>query len=364
MFKKFKEIFSKKYFTNKDRTFFVSTLSLLLESELTVKTALETIAISTKNKALTEIVNELVKAISGGESASAVLAKSNLLPETSVSLLKVGEDYGLFDEVIAIISEQYEDEQMFKRQLFSALLYPAFISLLAIAIAGVLSLFVLPRLATVFAQIRVPLPQITQIIIDLGQFLDEFGVQTGLIFVSILLITIYILFLNHKTRKYGDLLLLRIPILRELLKQIELSRVFKNMALIIEAGGTIIDALTSAKTISFLSVYRTYFEKLHAQIKGGNSFAESFKKIDKNGKFIPYTLQQIINNSEQVGKLPFSFRKISDSLKSRIDTTAQNFTKLLEPMMIFIIWLGVLVIALAVILPIYSIINSIQGLTN
>ncbi len=161
-----------------------------------------------------------------------------------------------------------------------------------------------------------------------------------------------------KTKNIGKYILFSLPGVNRLIKEVELARFGYLLGTLLDAGLPVTHALNSLASTTEYPEYRTLYELLRLSVEDGNSFQKSFVSFRRIDSFIPATVQQIIVAGEQSGTLSKALLNIGQSYETKSDITTKNLTVILEPILLVIVWLGVVSVALAVILPIYSLIGG------
>ena len=133
------------------------------------------------------------------------------------------------------------------------------------------------------------------------------------------------------------------------------------MGTLLQAGLPVLEALSSLKDSGTLRPYSKIYTYLHDEIQDGRSFEECFSINKKIKKYIPGPIQSLISVGERSGSLGKIFLNISENFEAKTELTTKNLSVILEPLLLVIVWLGVVAVALAVILPIYSLVG---GLSN
>ena len=139
------------------------------------------------------------------------------------------------------------------------------------------------------------------------------------------------------------------PIINRLMQEVEIARFTYILGTLLSAGLPIMDAMHSVCEATTLPFYRKLYLFLRESISEGNSFQKAFTQRKNISKFIPHVLQQVIVAGEKSGNLASSLLKVANVYEEKTDITAKNLTVLLEPLMLIIIWMGVMTVALAVI---------------
>jgi type IV pilus assembly protein PilC len=344
-----------------EKDYLIEQLSLLLSSGMNTASAISAIREEMKSKSMKKILDIMLDNINSGMSLAATLNEANIFPKHIVSLIKIGEKSGKLSENLKVVAINQQKDRDFKSKVVSAMMYPVFVFGLTIAIGIGIAWFILPNLAKVFGSLKIELPIITKILIGFGKFLGEYGA----IFVPSVIVLgfflVFIFFIFPKTNFLGQYLLFFIKPVRKLLVEAELARfgyVFGNLLL---AGLPIVDALLSIQNATLLYKYKKFYKHLTERIEEGSSFQKSFKAYKKSNDLLPYSMQQLIVASELSGSLPETFIKIGKIYEEKTENTTKNLTVLLEPILLVIVWLGVVTVALAVILPLYSLIGGLNS---
>lgn len=333
---------------------------MLLSAGMPVVTALSAIEKEIKSRRLKKIIEKVSANIEAGSSISTALDSVGIFPQSAISLIRIGEQSGRLAENLEVVAREQRREKEFRSKLGSAMMYPLFVLSLTVVVGLGIAWFILPRLATVFAQLKIDLPVITRWLIGLGTFLGQYGtiVIPALLFAGLL--TLFFLFIFSKTKFLGQQILFRLGPISRLLTEVELSRFGSLLGSLLEAGLPVLESLESLRESSTFYRYKKFYAFLNEKVKEGNSFAKCFALYKNTDALIPVPIQQLIITSEQSGKLPATFKKIGGIYEAKIETTTKNITTLFEPILLVIVWLGVVAVALAVILPIYSLIGGFK----
>ncbi len=360
--KKSKNIFSNWKFIGlgKERDYFLENLSGLLASGMPIMDAILAVRGEIKSKKLVKIIDQVGEDIQNGLPLSEALVNSEMFSEHVGSLISIGERSGKLVENLKIIAVEQGKERDLKSKLRSATMYPLFVLGLTLIVGTGIAWFILPKLAIVFSQLKLNLPLITKILIKVGLFLNVYGLYAIPAFFILLFILFYFIFTFSKTRFIGESLLFILPGIKSLLKETELARFGYLLGTLLSAGLSPTKALHSLSEATSLSRYKKFYLYLEDSIADGNSFKKSFAQYKKIHGLLPVPIQQLIIAGEQSGSLSMTLVKIGKDYEAKTDTTAKDLTIILEPILLVIVWLGVLAVAFAVILPIYSLVGGLN----
>lgn len=341
-----------------ERDQFLENFSLLITSGMGVLVALESLKADARSSTMRRVISDLHDDVDSGKSLSKAFEVSGLLPPEVVSLIRIGEEAGRLPENLKLISIQQQKERLFQSKLISAMIYPMLIFTVTILVGLVIAWFVLPRLSIVFGQLQIELPAITRAMISLGQFLGSYGAIAVPGTIVAILIMIYLVFLAPGTRIIGERLILALPGLRRIIVEVELARFGYIMGSLLNAGLPVLETLQSLANSTSVISYRRLYQHLKTSIEEGNSFRKSLDSFRDTRTLVPIPIQQLISAAEQSGSLSESFLKISSVYEEKTDVTTKNLVVVIEPMLLVTVWLGVVLVAVAVIMPIYKLVGD------
>lgn len=338
----------------------IGDLSITLSSGMDLISALISIKEESSSKSFRKLIDSMIDGIKNGSQLWKAIENTKLYPSYVISLIKIGEESGRLPENLKLIVNQLEKQKSLRSKIISALIYPVLVLSLTVVIGTGIAWFILPKLAGVFGSLKIELPLITKILIAVGLFLGKYGIVFVPLLIGFLAFSIYLIFVYSKTKFMGEYVILHLPIFKKLYQEIEVTRMGFLLGTLLNAGITIIEAFESLSQATTSLIYSKFYIFLQSKVAQGNSIQESFNLYKDSKKLIPGHVIQMISTSEQAGLLPDTLLKISEIYQEKIDDTTKNLATLLEPILLIIVWLGVLFVALAVILPIYSLIGGLN----
>ncbi len=347
-----------------ERDQFLENFSLMVTSGMGVLVALESLKTDARSATMRRVIGDILTDVDSGMSLSKAFAVSGLLPAEVISLIRIGEEAGRLPENLKVVATQQQKERLFQSKLISAMIYPMLIFTVTILVGLVIAWFVLPRLSTVFGQLQIELPTITKAMIALGEFLGAYGAIAVPAAVVLLFLGIYLVFFAPGTRIVGERLILAIPGFRRIIIEVELARFGYITGTLLQAGLPVVETLQSLANSTAVISYRRFYQHLKTSIEEGNSFRKSLDSFRDTRTLVPIPIQQLISASEQSGSLAESFLKISSVYEEKTDVTTKNLVVVVEPMLLVIVWLGVVLVAVAVIMPIYTLVGDFNTGTS
>ena len=352
--------FFKTFGVGKEKDYFIENLSLMLASEMPITVALLAMKEEIRSKKLLKIVAEMEADVSGGMHVWRAFEKTYLFPGYIISLIKIGEESGKLNENLKVISIQQAKDRLLKQRIRSAMLYPVIVFSLTLVIGTGIAWFILPRLASVFLNLRLKLPLPTRLLIAAGKFLSVWGYIAVPALIVFFILFFFLIFGNPKTKFLGQKFLFVLPGVKGLIQEVELTRFGYVMGTLLSAGIPVVQATDLLSEVSTFEVYKKFYSFCKLSLEEGNSLQKTFHSYKNSVKLIPVPVQQIVISGEQSGKLEQIFFSIAKNFEEKSENSTKNLTVILEPVLLVIVWLGVATIALAVILPIYNLIGGLQ----
>lgn len=352
--------FFKNFGLTKSRDEFIENLNMLMNSGMSITGAISSIAKETRNTRMKKILEEILFDIESGSAVWKALLKTELFKDYTISLIRLGEESGKFLENLKVVTLELEKNREFSSKVRSALMYPAFVLGLTGFIGVGISWFILPKLAKVFDQLNIKLPLITKLLIGFGVFLGEHGKYVVPLVVIFLGVLAYFIFVFPKTKEAGEIILFSLPGVKGLMAEVEIARFGYLLGTLLDAGLQVTQAIDSLASASSSIRYKRFYEHLRDSVDMGNSFEKSFTSYKKIDKLIPTAIQQLVISGEQSGNLHGTLLRIGQVMEEKSETTTKNLTIIMEPVLLIIVWAGVVSVAFAVILPIYSLVGGIS----
>jgi type II secretory pathway component PulF len=351
--------YSARHFAFKDREYFVENLALLLKAAVPLGQALASLEQTSRTKQMKRALKEMQADIEAGEPLAVSLEKSGVVSAQTLSLVRLGEQSGHLVENMQLAAEQEEKRHFFHSKVRSALIYPGFVLGLTIIVGLSVAWFLLPRLSNTFSQLQVGLPVISKYMIGLGVFLKEHGVIAVPAVFLVLGLVAYILFGLPQTKVLGQRLLFLIPGISRLLREVEVAQFGYLLGTLLDAGLPITKAVRLLAQSSNAKQYSKFYEYLAQSLEDGQTFQQSMAGYESISKLFPPSVQQMVIAGERSGSLSQVLKTIGRTFEQKSDVTTQNLEAILEPIMLVVVWVGVMAVAVAVILPIYSLIGGL-----
>lgn len=299
---------------------------------------------------MSKMIDNLIREIEGGNTfADALQKQDGTFSKVYIQLVKAGEAGGVLDEVLQRLADNLEKSKEFRSKTQGALIYPAIVVVAMMAVVSVLMIFVVPKLTEMYSDFGADLPFATQLLMDISSFFVNFW------WLMLLCIFGAISFIRSwgktKTGRYKiDRFLLDLPLFGTLKKKIVLTEFARTLSLLLSAGISLLDSLRIVNDAIENVVYNDAFNEAAQQVEKGVSLAQAVGSYD----IIPPILSQMIAVGEQTGKLDEVLLKLSTYFQSESEQAVKNLTTAIEPLLMVVLGIGVAIIMIAVIMPIYN----------
>lgn len=349
----------KYHISPKYRDYFTSNLALLLDAAVPVQEALTSLQETGKSAELKGALEQMKHDIDEGMPLWKAMERSGIVSSQTLALVQLGEQSGKLIQNLKVASRQEEKQRIFRSKVRSALLYPSFVLGLTILVGVGVAWFLLPRLAETFSQLNVTLPFISRIFIGLGIFLKANGLWAIPAAAALLALIGYLLFGFSKTRSLGQRLVFHIPGISKLMYEVEIARFGYLLGTLLQAGLSVTESLESMQRATAAPRYQKLYTYLHRTIEEGYSFKSALVKYPHINTVLPPPVQQMLIAGERSGSLPETLANIGHIYEEKADISTANLEAVLEPILLIFVWIGVMGVAVAVILPIYSLIGGL-----
>lgn len=343
----------------KYRDYFTSNLALLLNASVPVQEAFISLGETSKSGELKGALEQMKHDIDEGMPLWKAMERSGIVSTQTLALVQLGEQSGKLIQNLQVASRQEEKQRIFRSKVRSALLYPGFVLGLTLLIGIGVAWFLLPRLAQTFSQLDVTLPLISRIFIGIGIFLKTNGYWAIPVGAAVMGLIVYLLFGFPKTRSLGQRLVFHIPGVSKLMYEVEVARFGYLLGTLLQAGLSVTESLESMQRATAAPRYQKLYKYLHGSIEEGYSFKSALLKYRHVNTVLPPPVQQMLIAGERSGSLPETLSSIGSIYEEKADISTANLEAVLEPILLLFVWVGVMGVAVAVILPIYSLVGGL-----
>ena len=335
---------------------FVSHLKTMVKAGLSLIDALRILSEEIENKKLRKVIGQIREGVEEGLQLSEVLARyPKIFPAIYVSMISAGETAGRMETALEQVSIQMKKSHELTSRIRGAMMYPAVIVAAMIGISIEVVVFILPKLLIMFKDFGAKLPLPTRILIFITDSTQKYGLWM-LAIIIILVITAIWLIKKPKIKKVVHAANLRLPIIGGIIKKINLARFTLTLSSLLESTIPIIDATRISSEVLGNVIYKESLVSVSESLKKGESLSDILRRFPK---IFPPMVTEMIMVGERAGKTEDMLRELAEFYGNEVDTTMRNFTTIIEPIIILGLGLAVAGIAVAVIMPMYSLAENI-----
>lgn len=326
-------------------------LAIMLETGVTLPDALDCILAQSSRPGVRELIEDVATLVKQGtDFSSAISRHPRSFPRLYVALVRAGEKSGSMPRMLARASAYLRDENDTRRRIKGALTYPAIMFGFACMVTLALMVFVLPRFTAIYAAKRAALPTPTRILMATSDFL----VGNWMVLVPAVLSAVVGLVIYVRTPGGRDLwhsLQLRLPLLGSMLRQMHLARGLRMMGTMTGAGVTLVDSVEVTQELSDNSRFRELWSRVSQQIQVGKQISEPLA----DSPLVPPSVAQMLRSGEKSGKLAMVMEQVAGFSEQELKDRIIEVTRYIEPAMIVLMGAIIGGVALALLLPIFSI---------
>ena len=332
-------------------TEFAGELATLQEAGLPILASLRSLEEQEKSKTFKKVIGSVADDIEGGATLSEAMAMyPGCFDRLFVGMIAAGEKGGVLEMILTRIAEFMEKAQRLKSRVKSAMIYPSVVLGFAFAIVLFLMMFVVPRIESVLRELTGgQLHALSRAVFGIASWVaNDFGwlVLIGIPFVLVVITRILRRF--RIGRVILDSIVLRMPIIGELVQRISIARWTRTLGTLLGAGVPILDAIAVTSRATSREIYASMLLRVAESIRQGDTFAGPIRK----SKLVPAAAVKMISVGEQSGELDRMLLKIADKFDERVDVQVAALVSLMEPLVIILLGIIVLFIVLAVFLAI------------
>ncbi len=339
----------------KDKVLFSRQLSTLINAGLPLVQSLRNVSAQTQNKNLQLIISKIITDVEAGSSFSAALAKHpKVFNEVFVNLVAAGEASGTLDKALERIANQQEKDAEIASKIRGAMVYPAVVVVVMVAVVGFMVVTVLPQVELIYKSLpNTHLPFLTVWLLALSHFVTKY-------WWLVLILLVLAIFLTTKwARSLGgkeaiDKAKMKAPLFGPLFMKVYMARFARTGTTLVSSGVPLIQMLDIvAKSIANVHVERS-INKAIEKVKGGKSLSDSLKGDPNFLTLVP----DMIHIGEESGSLEDMLEKTADYYEKEVDNQIKTISTIIEPVLMILLGIVAFTIVAAVLLPIYGLVNQ------
>ena len=340
----------------REKILFARNMATMIQAGLPLSRALQIFLKQTQNPKFREVLRSIAEDINKGNSLSASMEKfPKIFEPVFISMVNAGEESGGLVEALNTVGGQMEKIYTLKKKVKGAMMYPAVVLGVMMAVGVLMMIYVVPGLSSTFKEMEVELPPLTKLIIGISDFLQNDYMLAILVVGGVVGSFMWI-----KSTPRGDRAIsyatMRTPVFGKIIKEFNSALVTRTLSSLISAGVDIVHAIDITKDVVTNVFYKDTLEQAKEDVQKGVPLSKVF--IDNNAIY-PVMVGDMMEVGEETGQLSGMLLKIAIFYEDEVDQATADMSKLVEPMLMVCIAVFVGVFAIAMITPMYTLMSSI-----
>ena len=346
----------KGHVTAKDRITFTRQLATLIGAGLPLSSSMRTVAEQTQSKAMKVVVEEIMVSVEAGKTLYDSFSKyPDIFNGVYLALIKAGETSGTLDLALKRLADQEEKDAAMMSKIRGALVYPAIIFVVIIAVLAFMMIMVVPQVKGLYEDMGKVLPGLTQFLVGLSDFFGQFWWAVALVATGFAVAAWYAIKKTPAGRKVADSFKLHVPIFGGLFKKLYVSRFARTAEMMLATGVPMLDSVKIAIDATNNTIVEEEYSKALEIIKGGKPLSESLRDREYMLPLVP----QMASIGEESGKIDEMLGKAAQVYENELDEQINNISTMIEPILMVIMAGLIGVVVGGTLLPIYSLVNSV-----
>jgi len=339
-----------------EKIVFARNLGAMLTAGLSLARALAVLERQSKNAKLKDVLSQVASGVRRGEQLHVILAKyPSMFSELFVAMVRAGEESGTLPTALKGIAEQMDRADTLKKKVRGALIYPSIIVVAIIGIGALMMTQVVPTLAQTFEELGTDLPASTRAIIAVSDFLVD-HTFLALVLVGALGLGLYAAMQTRIGRRGRDFLFVHMPVIGELVKEVNAARTARTMTSLLSAGVDMLTALEITGEVVQNTYFREVLAKARADVQRGGQLSKQFAAHED---LYPALVGEMVSVGEETGALAEMLERLATFYEDEVSRKTKDMSTIIEPFLMLIIGAGVGFFAISMISPIYSLSESI-----
>lgn len=335
----------------RDKIVFASNLSAMVSAGLSLARAFAVMERQTKNKHFKSVIKGLALRLSGGDSLAAALgAYPDVFPAVFTAMVAAGEESGQLPQALQVVADQLTRSYDLRRKVRGAMIYPAIIVMVIIAIGILMMIFLVPNLTAIFKEMGAELPLSTRMVIAISDALSQHILLSfGIIFVFV--IGLIVFFRSTGGRHVANYLAIHLPLIHPIVHKVNAAVTMRTLSSLISSGVGMVAALNITGRVIQNHYYQEIIALGAAAVEKGQPLSAVFKQHED---LYPVLVGEMIEVGEETGKLSELLLKGALFYEDEVAQATKNLSTVIEPLLMVLIGIAVGFFAISMIGPIYS----------
>lgn len=355
-----KSILSTSFFekvSTKDVVILSRQIAILFEAQVSALKAFSMLSTNTESKLLGTKLTMICDDLKAGVSISGALSKHpDVFSEFYINMVKVGEETGKLNQTFLHLAEYLDRQYSLTSKTKNALIYPIFVIITFFVVMTLMFVVVIPKLSSIILDSGQEIPLYTKIVIGISNLFIHYGFFV-LIALVLLGVWVWRMTFTDKGKIVLDQMKLSTPLVGNLYKKLYLSRITDNLDTMLTSGVPIVRAIDITTEVVGSISYRQILTEVADGVKSGMPLSAAFEKHNEE---IPGIMVQMVAVGEETGSLGSILKTLTTFYRREVDDAIDTLVGLIEPIMIVVLGLGVGILLVSVLIPIYNLAGGIS----
>ena len=340
----------------REKISFARNLGLMLEAGLSLSRALSVLRRQASNARFKHVVKQIEDDISGGSQLyEALSAHDDIFSELFISMVKSGEESGNLADSLKSIADQIEQAHDITKKVRGAMIYPAVIVVIMIAIAILSMVFIVPTLQKTFEGLGTELPVATRTLIAISEFMRDYWIVNIIgAFVAIGGIIWY--FRTRQGSRVLDWIFLHTPFIKDIVVKVNAGRTARTLASLLSSGVDYVVALDITRDVVQNTFYKEVLAEASDRVERGDPLSDV---ITEHEKLYPVFVGEMASVGEETGQIAAMFANTASYYESEVTQKTKNMSTIVEPLLMVLMGIGVGLFAISMLQPMYSLVGNI-----
>lgn len=342
--------------STKDKVVFTRQLATLIGAGLPLSQSLHTVMEQTENKKLQSVIQEISASVEGGRSLSDSFAKHpTVFSEVFIALISAGELSGTLDESLQRVANQQEKDAAIAGKIKGALTYPVIVLFVIFGVLIFMLVTVVPQVEKLYDDLDKNLPFLTQLMVDAASFLTTFW------WLAIIILGVGVFFFMQflKTEngiRFSDTFKLKVPLFGGLFRKLYMARLARTGQTLLSTGVSMLEMLKVTSRAVNNTLIAEAILRAADKVQGGKALSTALEPEQIIAPLVP----QMIKIGEQSGRIDEMMGKVAQVFEDELDDQIRTISTLIEPILMVVLAVVAGGMVGAILLPIYSLVNTIS----
>lgn len=307
-------------------------LAVMLRSGLTLLSALGILSAQARRRSMARVWSDVSERIQQGSSLADAMAKHRCFPTMVIQLIRVGEQTGSLEDVAQRAAVALESQRTIRAGLITAMIYPAIVLIMAIAVTALMVLYLIPKLRTSLNALSGGLPAMTQALVDISDFAQQYAL---LIMISVIFLLCLTALLRAwpPGRLFLDRAVLRIPMIGEVVRLAGTAWFARSLSVMLRSGVSLLESLRTTEGLMGNAHMARCVATAREQVMAGGGLSEP---LSAPGAFTPM-LPQMVHVGESSGTLDEVLEEVAQFHESQLQIAIRRFSAIFEPALILVV---------------------------